>query len=50
VNRDTYTSITLLHGALSILALDVSRDEAFTTSMGNLFQCLTTLTVINFFS
>jgi len=29
--------------------LKVSRDGASTTSLGNLFQCLTTLTVKNFF-
>ncbi|KAK4827187.1 hypothetical protein QYF61_015149, partial [Mycteria americana] len=35
--------------APSNLTLNVSRDGASTTSLGNLFQCLTTLTVKNFF-
>ena len=33
----------------SSLALNASRKGASTTSLGNLFQCLTTLTVNNFF-
>ncbi|KAK4808555.1 hypothetical protein QYF61_009858 [Mycteria americana] len=35
--------------ALSNLTWNVSRDGASTTSLGNLFQCLTTLIVKNFF-
>jgi len=35
--------------ALSNLALNVSRDEASNTSLGNLFQCFTTPTVKEFF-
>jgi len=35
--------------ALSNLVLNVSRDGASTTSLGNPFQCFTTLTVKNFF-
>lgn len=35
--------------ALSSLAVKVSRDEASTTTLGNAFQCLTTLTVEEFF-
>jgi len=34
--------------ATSNMALDMSGKEAFTASLGNLFQCLTTLTVNNF--
>ena len=34
--------------ATSSLALNVSRDGASTTSLGNLFQCVTTLCVKNF--
>ena len=34
--------------ATSSLALNASRDGAFTTSLGNLFQCVTTLWVKNF--
>jgi len=35
--------------APSSLSLNASREEAFTASLGNLFQCLITLTVMNFF-
>jgi len=38
----------MLLTALSSLALNASREGASTTSLGNLFQCLTTLTVKNF--
>ena len=48
MNRDTYISVRLLK-ALSSLILNVSKDRASTTSLGNLFQCLTTLIVKNFF-
>lgn len=34
---------------LSTLILDVTNDAAFTASLGNLFQFLTTLRVKNFF-
>ena len=40
--------IRLLRGPSS-LTLSVSRDRASTTSLGNLFQCLTTLIIKNFF-
>jgi len=33
----------------SSLALNASKEGACTTSLGNLFQCLTTLTIENFF-
>ena len=36
--------------APSNLALNTSRDGASTASLGNLFQCLTTLTVKKFFT
>ena len=48
MNRDTYSSIRLLR-APSSLALNASREAAFTTSLGNLFECLITLTVKNLF-
>ena len=48
VGRDTSHQTRLLK-APSSLALNASRKGAFTTSLGNLFQCLTTLTVKNFF-
>ena len=48
MNRDTYISVRLLK-ALSSLILNVSKDRASTTSLGNLLQCLTTLAVKNFF-
>jgi len=48
VNRDTYSWSRLLRTPSS-LTLNISRDGASTTSLGNLFQCLTTLTVKNFF-
>ena len=47
-SRDTFHLIGLLK-ALSNLALNISREEASTTSLGNLFQCLTTFMVKNFF-
>jgi len=40
---------TRLPRATSSLALNASRDGASTASLGNLFQCITTLWVINFF-
>ena len=43
-----YSSVKLL-STPSSLALNVCKDKAFTTSLGNLFQCLTTLTVNNSF-
>ena len=39
---------TRLPRATSSLALNASRDGASTTSLGNLFQCITTLCVKNF--
>ena len=48
VNRDTYSYIRLLR-APSSLTLSVSRDGAFTTSLGNQFQCLNALIIKNFF-
>jgi len=39
---------TRLPRATSSLALNASRDGASTTSLGNLFQCVTTLCVKNF--
>ena len=39
---------TRLPRATSSLALNASRDGASTTSLGNLFQCVTTLWVKNF--
>jgi len=48
MNRNTYSSIRVLR-APSSLTLSVSRDRASTTSLSNLFHCLTTLTVKNFF-
>ena len=39
---------TRLPRATSSLALNAARDGAFTTSLGNLFQCFTTLWVKNF--
>ena len=42
------TKQTRLPRATSSLALNASRDGASTTSLGNLFQCLTTLWVKNF--
>jgi len=46
--RDTANEIRVLR-ALSNLVLNVSRDGASTTSLGNPFQCFTTLIVKNFF-
>ncbi|KAK4829865.1 hypothetical protein QYF61_007257 [Mycteria americana] len=46
--RDIFNYIRLLR-APSNLTFNVSRDGASTTSLGNLFQCFTTLTVKNFF-
>jgi len=48
MKRDTYSYIRVLR-APSSLTLSASRDGASTTSLGNLFQCLTTLTVKDFF-
>ena len=48
MNRDIHGQIRLPK-ALFILALKVSRDGESTKSLGNLFQCLTTLTVKDFF-
>jgi len=47
ISRDIFNWIRLLR-ALSSLTLNVSRDGASTTSLGNLGQCLTTLSVKNF--
>jgi len=44
MNRDTYSSIRVLR-ALPSLALNVYKDRASTNSLGNLFQCFTTLIV-----
>ena len=46
--RDTFHQTRLLK-APSNLALNTSREGASTTSLGNLFHCLTTLIVKNFF-
>ena len=48
MSRDIFNQTRLLR-APSNLAWNVSRDGASTTSLGNLCQCLTTLTVKNFF-
>ena len=48
MKRDIHSSLKWLR-THSSLALDVSRNRASTTSLGNLFQCLTTLTVKYFF-
>ena len=48
MGRDTFHQTRLLQ-APSILALDTAREGAATASLGNLCQCLTTLTVKNFF-
>jgi len=48
VSRDIFSYGRLLR-ALSNLALNVSRDGASTTSLGNLSQCFSTLIVKNFF-
>ena len=48
MNRDIYSSNRLLR-AWSSLTLDVSKDGASTTSLGNLCHCLATLTVTNLF-
>jgi len=48
VSRDIFNQIRLLRD-LSNLALNVSRDGAFTTSLDNPFQCFTTPMVKNFF-
>ena len=48
MNRDMYTLIRLLK-ALSSLNLNVCKNEASTTPLGNLFQCFTTLNIKNFF-
>ena len=48
IGRDT-SHCTRLLKAPSSLALNASREGASTASLGNLFQCPTTLTVNNFF-
>ena len=48
MSRDIFHCIRLLR-ALSNLTLNIPRDGACTTSLGNLFQCFTTLTVKKFF-
>jgi len=48
VSRDTY-SWSGCSEPSSSLTLDVSRDGASTTSLGNLCQCLTTITAKNLF-
>ena len=48
IGRDTSHQTRLLT-APSSLALNTSWEETSTTLLGNLFQCLTTLTVKNFF-
>jgi len=48
VSRDIFNYTRLLR-APSNLALNVSRDGDSTTSLGNIFQCFTTLIVKNFF-
>ncbi|KAK4827084.1 hypothetical protein QYF61_014186 [Mycteria americana] len=48
ISRDIFKYVRLLR-APSILTLNVSRDGESTTSLGNLFQCLTTLILKNFF-
>ena len=47
MNRDTYSYIRVLR-AWPTVTINVSRDGAPTTSLGNLFQCLTTLAVKTF--
>jgi len=46
--RDTFHQTRLLR-APSNLALNTAREGAATAPLGNLFQCLTTLMVKNFF-
>ena len=48
MNRDTYSWIMLL-GSLSSLTFSVLRDRASPTSVGNLCQCLSTLTAKLFY-
>jgi len=48
-NEQGHHSHIRLPRASSSLALKVSRDGASTTSLGNLCQCITTLTVKDFF-
>ena len=48
MNRDSYSYIRLPR-ATSSPTLSVSKDRASTTSLGNLFQCLATFIVNNFF-
>ena len=48
MSRDACSYIRLLR-APSSLTLSISKDGASTASLGNLCQCLTTLTVKNFF-
>ena len=47
MSKDIFKQIRVLR-ALSSLTLNVSRDGASTTSLGNLFQGFTTLMVKNF--
>jgi len=48
MGRDTFHQTRLLR-ASSSLALNTAREGAATVSLGNLFQCLATLTEKNFF-
>ena len=48
MNRDAYNYIKLLR-ALSSLAWNVFRDGASTITLGNLFQCLITLIIKDYF-
>ena len=48
MGRDTFHYTRLLK-APSNLTLSTSRERASTSTLGNLFQCLTTLTIKNFF-
>ena len=48
MNRDTYSYVRLLRTPSS-LTWNVSRNEASITSLGNLCQRLTTLSIRNFF-
>lgn len=49
MDRDIFHCIRLLR-ALYNLSLNTSNDEAYVTSLGHLFQCLTTLLVKQFIS
>jgi len=48
MGRDTFHQTRLLKAPCN-LASNTSREGAATASLGNLFQCLTTLPVKNFF-